>query len=246
MADAFGTLSGGDVHIWLFDPRSLTDAAREGAALATLTPAERSRAGRFVFAPDRHAFVAARALARAVLAHHAAAAPGQIAFAVNEYGKPRLALPLLDRELGFNVSHTRELVACAVAWDRPLGVDVETIRDPPLDLVDRYFAPPEIATLRALAPVDQREAFFALWTLKESFIKALGMGLSMPLDRFAVRWAPPALLPYGDFATAADEWHFIQASPTATSSLALCVRIERGAPPAVHTRWASGPPGNLW
>jgi 4'-phosphopantetheinyl transferase len=246
VAGAFGTLSGGDVHIWLCDPRSLTDAARESAALATLTPEERGRAGRFVFAPDRHAFVAARALARAVLAHHAAAAPDQIAFAVNGYGKPRLALPRLDRELSFNVSHTREIVACAVAWDRPVGVDVETIREPPLDLVDRYFAPPESAALRALAPADQREAFFALWTLKESFIKAIGMGLSMPLDRFAVRWSPPALLPYGDFATAAAEWHFIQASPTGTGRLALCVRVERGAPPVVDTRWASGPLGNLW
>jgi 4'-phosphopantetheinyl transferase len=236
VAGSFGTLSSGEVQIWLHDPRSLTDAALEQAALATLADDERIRADRFLFAADRHAFVAARALARSVLAHHTGALPLQIAFAENEYGKPRLSHPALGRELSFNISHTREIVACAVAWDRPLGVDVETIRDPPLDLVDRYFAPPESAALRALDAGDQREAFFALWTLKESFIKALGMGLSMPLDRFAVRWSPPSLMPYGDFAAEADDWIFVQESPTASCRLALCARAQ--GDPVVEMRWA--------
>jgi 4'-phosphopantetheinyl transferase len=112
------------------------------------------------------------------------------------------------------------------------------VRDPPLELADHYFAPPEVAALHALDAFGQRDAFFALWTLKESFIKALGLGLSMPLDRFAVRWSPPALLPYGDFANTAGDWQFTQSSPTDTCRLAVCVHAP--TPPPIEVAWASG------
>jgi 4'-phosphopantetheinyl transferase len=191
-----------------------------------------------VFAEDRRAFVAGRALSRTVLAEAAGVAPRDIAFDANEYGKPRLARPRLDRQLSFNISHTRALVACAVGWDREIGVDVETIRDPPMDLAEHYFAPPEAAALRALSADEQRDAFFAVWTLKEAFIKAIGRGLSQPLDRFAVSWSPPALLPYGDFETGAAEWELRRFPAEHACAIAVCVSARGAPPPRIEIRWA--------
>jgi 4'-phosphopantetheinyl transferase len=192
-----------------------------------------------VFPADRDAFVAGRSLARRLLAAHTGAAPDRIAFRETSHGKPHLAWPSPGRELSFNVSHTRALVACAVAWERDVGVDVETIREPPLELVDRYFAAPEARAILALPEAERRDAFFAVWTLKEAFIKALGRGLSQPLDRFAVTWTPPALLPYGDFESSADRWHLFRAQPAFDAALAVCAAGAAGKRPNVTVRWAS-------
>lgn len=230
-------MSPDDVQIWLLDPAALGASPLGEAARALLSPDEQARARRFVFPRDRDAYVAAHALTRALLGRQAGVAPRDIGFATDRHGKPRLVRPALDRELHFNISHTHGLVACAIAWDRAIGIDVEAVRDPPLDLVDRYFSPPEVAAIRALDPAAQRDAFFTLWTLKESFIKALGLGLSMPLDRFALEWSPPRLLSYGDVTDTAADWHFLQGSPTGTCRLALCVSIRRGPVSDIETRW---------
>ena len=208
------------------------------AAAALLTDDERERAARFVFAEDRRAFIAGRALSRSVLGAAAGVAPRDIEFALNDYGKPRVAHPRLDDQLSFNISHTRSLVACAVGWNREIGVDVETIRDPPMDLADHYFAAPEAAALRALTAAEQREAFFAVWTLKEAVIKAVGRGLSMPLDRFAVSWSPAALLPFGDFENTAARWHLRRLPTERSCAMALCASARGDASPRVDVRWA--------
>ena len=89
--------------------------------------------------------------------------------------------------LEFSLSHTRGLVVCAVALHDAVGVDVEWAGRElaHLELARRFFAPAEAERLAGLPPEERRAAFFELWTLKEAFIKALGMGMAMPLADFS-------------------------------------------------------------
>ena len=86
--------------------------------------------------------------------------------------------------LNFNISHTKSLVLLGVTSDGALGVDVENCRsrEAPLKIAHQFFAPEELAELQALPRAQQHDRFFEYWTLKESYIKARGMGLSLPFE----------------------------------------------------------------
>jgi 4'-phosphopantetheinyl transferase len=226
-----------EVCIWLLRPESLQDPLVREAAQSLLSSHDASRCARFLFAEDRDAFLAARALERTVLAAVVGTAPNTLALEPDRHGKPRLRQPATPRTLSFNLSHTRRLVAFAVAWDREIGLDIEEVRRAPLEVAERYFAPPEIAALDALDRPARQQAFFMLWTLKESFLKAIGVGLTMPLSSFAVRLSPPGLMPYGPLAHLADEWCFVQAAPTATCHLALCASTTRASTLSARIVW---------
>jgi 4'-phosphopantetheinyl transferase len=87
----------------------------------------------------------------------------------------------------FNVSHTDGLVVCLVSTEHEVGVDTELFSRAPklLTLAPHVFAPRELSDLAALPSGDQEQRAVILWTLKESYIKARGMGLALPLDGFA-------------------------------------------------------------
>ncbi len=105
----------------------------------------------------------------------------------NEYGRPEIQEPRRARWLSFNLSHTRGLIVCIVARERAVGIDVEA-RDRGgrlLEVADRFFSPDEVQALRSLPEEEQLERFFVYWTLKESYIKARGMGLAIPLSEFS-------------------------------------------------------------
>ena len=150
---------------------------------------------RFAFEHDRHSFLITRALVRTVLSRYAVVPPEAWTFVPNGYGKPEIAGPDPVPPLRFNVSHTRGLVACVVAWERDVGVDVEHLDRPSLGLglAERYFAPAEVASLRRVPPEEFPRAFLDFWTLKEAYIKARGMGLALPLADFAFHLGPGAI-----------------------------------------------------
>ncbi len=187
--DTTESLAGGAgvVDLWWY---SYTEPADRGLErLATcLTADEWARHDRFVFPRDRFLFLATRVLSRHVLSRYAPVAPAAWRFASNAHGKPCVISPHLGRRLCFNLSNSHGLVACAVSVAHvAVGVDVELVRDSDelVLLWDQYFSPQETRTLRAVARAGQTERFFAYWTLKESYIKARGLGLALPLDRFS-------------------------------------------------------------
>jgi 4'-phosphopantetheinyl transferase len=96
------------------------------------------------------------------------------------------------------LSHSNELALCVIAWEREVGIDVEFIRDDVslFDIAARFFSKKEVAVLRALPVSAQTPAFFNCWTRKEAYLKAIGEGLSYPLNQFEVALAPnePAAL----------------------------------------------------
>jgi len=91
-------------------------------------------------------------------------------------------------QLSFNLSRSSDLALIAITIDRRVGADLERINGNVEieQLAERFFATQELAALRALSPALKQEAFFNCWTRKEAYVKALGGGLSLPLDQFEV------------------------------------------------------------
>jgi 4'-phosphopantetheinyl transferase len=186
---------------WLFD---VDLSAEEIAALYPLLDRdERIRSMQFRFARDRDRFIGRRGRLRQLLGSYIGEAAHAIVFHHNDFGKPQI---LGDDGLQFSLSHSHGVALCAVAWDRAVGCDLEW-HDGELacpETADRLFSARERADLHRLAPGQWIEGFYNCWTRKEAFVKALGRGLSHPLDSFDVSVAPgePAalLLPSGQWS----------------------------------------------
>jgi 4'-phosphopantetheinyl transferase len=176
------------IHLWLAYPGEITDPHLLAEYRSLLSEEELEKQARFHFERDRHRYLVTRAMVRTVLSKYAEVAPREWRFEVNEYGKPSIVLELnAAPPIQFNISHTDGLVVLGVVRARTIGVDVENVlvREVSIEIADRYFATAEVAALRALTPDRRQQRFFEYWTLKESYIKARGRGLSIPLDQFA-------------------------------------------------------------
>jgi 4'-phosphopantetheinyl transferase len=250
------TLSPREVHVWAADPDTIADEALLARYHAVMTPAERTQQARFHFARDRHRYLVTRALVRSVLSHYTGVAPEAWRFVANEYGCPAIAEPPGFPRVRFNLSHTTGMIVCAVALGHEVGVDVEdtTRRGETVSIADRYFSPSEVRDLHAIPEAERRARFFEYWTLKESYIKARGMGLSLPLEQFSFR-----LRERGTIGIAFDprlrdtprHWQFRLWRPTPRHQVALAVRrtdeddlairIRRAVPllePGAEERWS--------
>jgi 4'-phosphopantetheinyl transferase len=225
-----------EVEVWFADPADVDDAAA-----ALLDDDERARMARFLFERDRRLFLAAHALVRRTLSRHADVAPAAWRFTTEAGGRPVLAEPA---PLRFNLSHCHGLVACAVARDRDEGGDVERVVELPHELIDRICSPAEAAALRALPAAARPERFFTLWTLKEAYVKARGLGLALPVEQACFHLDPPGA-PGADAALRfepgpaleddAAAWMFVRLRPTPAHCAAVCV----ARPPArVRRYWA--------
>ena len=129
--------------------------------------------------------------------------------------------------LKFSASHTDGLVMCAVAAGRDVGADVEYLSEtPPLEIADRFFSPAETEAIRALDGAERVNSFFTYWTLKESYMKARGLGLSLPTNKFSFQLAVGAS-PRIMIDPAADDhaegWNFFTFRPTPFHCAAVCV-----------------------
>jgi 4'-phosphopantetheinyl transferase len=154
-------------------------------AQALLSDDERARQRSFVSPDLRRRFGAARAGLRTLLGRHLDLDPRRLAFATNEFGKPRVTG---DGQVHFNLSHCEERAVLAISDTAEVGIDLECERPiEHVDLAKRYFHPNEVTAIAASPDeAEQRRAFFLVWTLKEAVVKALGTGLSTPLDSFEI------------------------------------------------------------
>lgn len=172
------------LHLWCAYPEDLLDEKTAEACAALLSEDERTRWQRFRFEKHRREFLATHALLRSALSHYAARPAAEWRFAANEYGKPALE-PACGFE--FNVSNSVEMVVCLVSEQGEVGVDVEPLAraEAMLEVAPEVFSVAERAQLEALPHDEQLDRALSLWTLKEAYIKARGMGLSLGLSRFS-------------------------------------------------------------
>ena len=149
-----------------------------GAAILSIDEKERARA--FQFAEDRHEFVTAHVLPRRALSHHFPLAPHEWQFEAGANGKPRL---LRSPGLRFNLSHTKDLVMCAISSGIEVGIDTEprTRSKEIEEIASQLLSLIEAQQMQHLSEQDKCDRFVDLWTGKEAFTKACGLGLSLPL-----------------------------------------------------------------
>jgi 4'-phosphopantetheinyl transferase len=221
-----GPIEPGHIHVWWLtppgeDPIGSLDSFRDYTSAA-----ERERASRFYFPADQWSYIAAQALLRWSLAQHLECAASRIEFDRTPQGRPFLRGPA--NGLFFSLSHARGMVACALAAEAEIGVDVE---DPSRqqkngELARHYFDAEEAAHLEPLPPGLKARHFFLQWTVKEAFLKAIGTGMHAPIDTLSViphdgaldcRFTRP-------FPGAPDRWGFWAAEPINGFHMAVAVR----------------------
>ncbi|HSK64424.1 MAG TPA: 4'-phosphopantetheinyl transferase superfamily protein [Pyrinomonadaceae bacterium] len=161
---------------------------RVDAFLHTLDDEERARAGRFHFDKHRRHFVVGRGVLRLLLSRYLETRPEDVRFHYGSHGKPLLDGEHRANSLRFNASHSGDLALYAFVQDYEVGVDVEYIKQDfsTEEIAERFFSSHEIETITSLEKPDRPAAFFRLWTRKEAYIKAIGTGLSHPLNTFDV------------------------------------------------------------
>jgi 4'-phosphopantetheinyl transferase len=222
------------VHVWHAAPALAAPAESRRACLDLLDPVERERLGRFRFDVDAVAYLAAHALLRSALSCFAPVHPRTWRFRGGMHGKPVVEKPALHRRLSFSLSHTSGRVAIAVGRHCELGIDVEdaNVGASLLENPERFLSPAEVESLRTLPPEARADRFLACWTLKESLLKALGIGLSIPpqdlgfdLDKVPdPRVSFPRSMPEDPAS-----WHFRRFSATDRHPVALAIRCQPGS-----------------
>jgi 4'-phosphopantetheinyl transferase len=225
----------GRVDLWCFYYQRISDPGLFRTYEGLMTADERARHGRLHFEHDRLMFLATRALVRTVLSAYADVAPDEWRFSQGSRGKPFVAWPTGLPPLHFNLTNTRGLVACAVSRDYPqVGVDAEWLErsGETVGVADSYFSPTEIRALRALPRALQRDRFFHLWTLKESYIKARGLGLALPLEQFSFLLDDdgPIRMAF-DRGLADDPWRWRFALLSASPCHMVAVGVDTGGAP---------------
>lgn len=217
------------VDVWLTRMAAVPESALPGY-YGLMNEAERSGNLRFRSETLRRADAITRAALRTVLSRYCDVAPSCWEFARHDHGKPYIDSP--PSRLYFNLSHSREWIACAVARFPSIGIDIErTSRDPAiLRLAKRFFAAPEYADVSRRAGAAQKSRFFDYWSLKEAYIKARGEGVSLGLDAFSFNIGEA-----GAISIACDErlqddpgaWYFRMSGSDGDHRLALAAKPPR-------------------
>ncbi len=218
-----------ELHVWLvpLDP----PAAEVDALRALLAPDEAAREARFRFERHRRRYAVGRGALRTLLGRYLGVVPRAVAFRYGPNDKPYLALPgaLPGGALEFNLSNSEELAVVAVAAGEEVGADVEWLRPMPdaLAIAERFFSAAERRVLAAVPEALREQAFFRAWTRKEAYLKAVGTGITVPLDRFDVTLAPdepPRMLAMEGDAERAAGWTLFHLEPAAGYLGAVAVR----------------------
>jgi 4'-phosphopantetheinyl transferase len=180
-------LESNEIHIWFIFPEGIKNRILLEGYQKLLSSDEKVRKKKFRFPEHQHRFLVTRAAARTVLSLYEDFGPQQWRFFINEHGRPEIEASMNPRGIRFNISHTPGIIAIGVVLKNDIGVDVENInrKSDVSKIANRFFSPREISDLNSVPESRRRERFFQYWTLKESYIKARGIGLSLPLGQFA-------------------------------------------------------------
>jgi 4'-phosphopantetheinyl transferase len=169
------------VHVWFCD---LDDGRHSGTFdESILSPDERERADGLKSTVARLRFVERCSFIRQTLGVLAGIAPERLEFLSGFHGKPLLTRTAGSggpREIRFNVSHSENILALAVSFDRELGIDIEVVNPigDEITLAGSYFHPEEIERLVALPQRERCTGFYRLWTREEAVAKLSGRALA--------------------------------------------------------------------
>jgi len=210
------------------------DSSRIARTLSWMTPAERDRYANFRHDRDRWMFALGREMARSLVGAALDVAPEAWIWREGPHGRPEIADPATS--LHFNLSHSAGLVVCALSRDRAVGVDVEdlTRRAPDPAIVTRYCSPAEAEDVCAQAD-GWRDRFLTYWTLKEAYLKARGLGISVHLSdiSFTLAGGGQARIGFLESLAGTDErwrFHLVRLEPHHLAAVAVDTR-DGASPP---------------
>lgn len=222
-------LASNQVHLYFTYPEEITDRKLLLRYQSMLTDDEMSQMSRLYFTGHRHQYLLTRVLLRTSLSAYHPVAPNEWRFSKNSYGKPEISHPEVGLPVRFNLSHARGLIMCGVTRDVDIGVDVEdTHRTTSMSVssLSSYFSEQEINDLGELPPEQQKQRFFDYWTLKESYIKARGKGLALPLAKFSFRFSENKLCGFSvhpELEDTAGNWCFWRIAMSGRYRVAVAV-----------------------
>ncbi|CAI9097713.1 OLC1v1034185C1 [Oldenlandia corymbosa var. corymbosa] len=189
-----------EIHLWYIKPSEVKDESLLNQYKEILSPAEKDKVSQMSSEELRKNALLARALVRTTIARYqinSQVCPKSLNFVTNAHGKPEVDWQYKDilrpAPLHFNMSHTSSLIACAVAVDSPIGLDVEeknrVLRHNIMSFAKRFFTKHELQVLSAISdPQVQHQELIKLWTLKEAYVKASGRGFSgAPFRSFTIQ-----------------------------------------------------------
>jgi len=174
------------IHIWRVH-LDISKMQRE-SLMVFLSADEVARARRFHFEIHQKRFIASRGILRQILSHYLRKNPKQIRFEYSYYGKPRLVLESGENAFSFNLSHSGGIALYAISLGRSIGIDIERVNnDVDIKQVsERFYSPGEISSLERTGDNKRNGIFFQYWTRKEAFLKAIGKGVSFPMEQVDV------------------------------------------------------------
>lgn len=226
-------ISSNEIHLWYSYDEKIHDAQLLSRYILLLNEKEREKQKRLCFEKDRHQYLVTRAMVRSVLSLYVDDIPPEKwKFAKNKYGKPFICNTTLRIPISFNISHCEKLVIMAVTLGKEVGVDVEYLLRPgdTLSMAKRYFSQEEVRQLNALPVENQKERFFDLWTLGEAYLKACGVGLSVPQDHFSYTFPRAGEIEISFTPQRNDQpqyWHFWQILPNDIHKVGMALKSDK-------------------
>lgn len=200
---------------WYVYTADFREARTQTYFRSILSGGERSRYERFRFEQDRLDYLVAHGVLRVLLGNQLGRSPGDVTFDTNRYGRPEIADHQARERIRFNLSHSLGLACCVLCGDMPCGIDVERranvenlVRPSEValgrqrdrrqsngqddgmrldTLARQFFSRDEAEVIRQSSGREKQQRFLTIWTLKEAYVKARGMGLSLPLDSFSMQ-----------------------------------------------------------
>jgi len=178
------------VHLWWISLDVSEENLQNLSSL--LSESEKIKADRFKFPQHQRRYQAVHGILRIILARYLNLDPTQINFTHSDRGKPYLTDDCNPLNLQFNLSHSENMAIVGISRDRPIGVDVETVRpmENSLQLAKRFFCSSEYDLLTQAIPEERDKLFFQLWTAKEAYLKATGEGISGGLNQVEIALNP--------------------------------------------------------
>jgi 4'-phosphopantetheinyl transferase len=214
-------------HLWFLETGIFGEPSATQQWLARLEQHERVRYAAYRSATAGRGYLATRALARTALAYYSGQPAERLCLGTDRLGRPQMTSPAMPR-LHFSLANTRQLAVGLFAFDRNVGVDAELVA--PIgtaEIAGHFFSAQERAELATLGDAARRSRFYELWTLREAYLKARGVGLTLPLDQLVFRLTSTGTV-HAEFGPAIRDdplhWQFGLVRLTARHLAATCVR----------------------
>ena len=236
------TLSQKDAHVWTL---SVTENDQRNFEKFShiLSNDELARLNQITHKKSKLEYKAAHILCRIMLSNFSDVAPADWHFETTEHGKPEISKKINHEKLRFNISHTNSMVACAITKKHDIGVDLECqSRFNNINkIAKKYFSSSEYDYFKNSSPTEQHKVFFSLWTLKESYLKAIGKGLREPLDSFSFDLDLLKISFLNSNVISNKRcWNFALFKPSVFHLCALCVAHPKSSPQNIkhqHVHW---------